>query len=147
CVGIKRAYVHRSIYSAVVAKVVEKTQALQALKDVGPLVDDIQLASVQEFVSDAITQGATLAAQSKADTGPGVAFFPPTVLLDVPKGARLVQEECFGPVLPIWPFDTEEQVVSEANGSAYGLGASIWTTNVEHARQLAQRLDVGMIWI
>ena len=78
--------------------------------------------------------------------GPGN-FYPPTVLIDLPPEAAIAKEEFFGPVAVIYPFRTEAEAVELANGTDFGLGASIWSRDIERARRLASRIEAGMVFI
>jgi acyl-CoA reductase-like NAD-dependent aldehyde dehydrogenase len=113
--------------------------------DVGPLVSDRQFAIVKDLVDDAVASGARI-----LTGGPdprGGRFFRPTVLVDVTPEMRIMREEIFGPVLPILTVRDEEEALAAANQSEFGLSASVWTKSVRRARRLAQRLQVGSVWV
>jgi len=153
CAATKRVYVHRSRYDEFVGAATKLVAALrvgdpmQRDTEVGALTDPNGLDDMAGFVADARERGARIltGGQPRHDL-PG-RFFEPTLLADVPVGARILQEECFGPILPIHPYDTLDEVVREANGTPYGLSASIWASDLEAAQQLARRLEVGTVWI
>jgi len=112
----------------------------------GPLINANQLETVQELVDDAVAQGATVAVGGQAPGGPGN-FYPATVLVGVPAGARILKEEVFGPVAPIVGFDTEEQGIAAANDTEYGLAAYIWTKSLDRALRVAEALEAGMVGV
>ncbi len=150
CNAVKRALVHESIYDSFVAAACEASRMLvygdplDPNTDVGPLVSQHQLERVKVFLDDALSKGAQ--AFSVAAPSQGF-FFPQTILTHVPKEARLLHEEPFGPLLPILPFSSEEQAIEIANDTRFGLTASVWTTDVDKAKRIAARLDVGMVRI
>ena len=145
CVGIKRAYVANEIYEPLLKLVVEKTRALQGTRDFGPIISERQRASVDGFVQDALAGGAKALTGARLEND--TLFYQPTVLVEVPREARLFREECFGPVLPIVPVASLEEAITLANESEYGLGASVWTANLSAGESVASRLQVGMVWI
>jgi succinate-semialdehyde dehydrogenase/glutarate-semialdehyde dehydrogenase len=111
---------------------------------VGPLIDDKAVEKVEELVGDAVERGAELLVGGKQLDGPGH-FYEPTVLANVPKGARALKEEIFGPVAPVTIFDDEDQAIAEANDTEFGLVAYVFTTNLERAFRVIERLETGMI--
>ena len=112
----------------------------------GPLISAKQLATVQELVDDAVDKGAAVALGGRAPGGPGF-FYPATVLTDVPRDARILKEEVFGPVAPIVGFDTEEEGVAAANDTEYGLAAYIYTQSLDRALRVAEAVEAGMVGI
>lgn len=147
CVGIKRAYVSRKIFPQLLAKVTAIAKSLRIGSDVGPIIDDKQLKRIREFVDDAVQKGAHILAGGERVKSNRGYFFKPTVLTEIPAKARLLREECFGPILPLIPFDTVEEAISHANETPFGLGASIWTSNLEKGEMLASQVEAGMVWI
>ncbi len=152
CAALKRLYVHRSIYPAVCDELVKFAQTVkigpgtQGGVDIGPIQNQMQFELIQQAVQEALSQGAKLLYQSPAIPGPGL-FLPITLLTDVTHSMRVVKDEMFGPVLGIMPFDDEEEALRLANDSEYGLGGSVWGTDVEHAAQVAARLESGGAWV
>ncbi|MCB1289301.1 MAG: NAD-dependent succinate-semialdehyde dehydrogenase [Mycobacterium sp.] len=112
----------------------------------GPLISAKQLATVQELVDDAVDKGATVALGGRAPGGPGF-FYPATVLIDVPRDARILKEEVFGPVAPIVGFDTEEEGIAAANDTEYGLAAYVYTQSLDRALRVAEAVEAGMVGI
>ena len=151
CASVERAYVHESVADDFVDRVVAQARELTVGRhdergvDVGPMVSDRQFAIVKELVDDAIAGGARL-----LTGGPdprGGRFFRPTVLVDVRPDMRIMREEIFGPVLPILTVRDEDEAIAAANHSEFGLSASLWTRSLRRGRRLAERLQVGSVWI
>lgn len=144
CASVERCYVHRSVYDAFVARVVAAARALRPLDDVGPLVNEAALHKVHGQVEAARQAGATV----HTGGAPGAGYYyPPTVLTDVPAGAAVLVDETFGPVLPILPFDTEDEAIALANASPYGLCGSVWDADTARAEAVARRIRCGVIYV
>jgi succinate-semialdehyde dehydrogenase/glutarate-semialdehyde dehydrogenase len=111
---------------------------------VGPLIDDAQRGKVADLVDDAVGQGAKVLVGGERLDGAGY-FYRPTVLADVPEGARLLREEIFGPVAPVRGFDDEDEAIAAANATEYGLVAYVFTRDINRAFRVIERLDTGMI--
>jgi acyl-CoA reductase-like NAD-dependent aldehyde dehydrogenase len=152
CAALKRMYVHRSVYPAVCDELIKFAATVkigpgtQEGVDIGPIQNRAQYELVRAIVDEALTGGATLLYQSPVPPGPGL-FLPITILTDVTPEMRVVKEEVFGPVLSITPYDDEEEALRWANSSEYGLGGSVWSSNVDRATDLAARLDSGGAWV
>jgi succinate-semialdehyde dehydrogenase / glutarate-semialdehyde dehydrogenase len=112
--------------------------------DVGPLIDDDQRSKVADLVADATDRGARAIVGGNAVDGAGY-FYEPTVLADVPDGARVLKEEIFGPVAPVASFDSEEQAIAAANDTEYGLVAYVFTRDLKRALRVCEGLETGMI--
>ncbi|MGH2952486.1 MAG: NAD-dependent succinate-semialdehyde dehydrogenase [Solirubrobacterales bacterium] len=112
--------------------------------DVGPLIDDDQRSKVTELVNDAIERGARAVVGGGARDGAGY-FYEPTVLGDVPDGARVLKEEIFGPVAPVKGFGSEEEAIAAANDTEYGLVAYVYTRDLNRALRVCEGLETGMI--
>lgn len=152
CAALKRLYVHDSLHDALCEKLVEIAQA-QQLGDglaegttFGPVQNLKQLKYVEALVSDAREQGAKVLCGGKAIEGNGY-FYPPTIVSEITDGTRLVDEEQFGPVLPVIRYSDVEDAIARANASAEGLGGSVWSSDVDAALKVAQRLECGTAWI
>lgn len=113
---------------------------------IGPLISSAQRGRVERMVTDAIDTGARVVAGGTRLDRPGH-FFAPTVLADVAQDSDVVQEEVFGPVLTVQPFDSEEEAVRLANGTRYGLAAGVQTGDMARAHRVAARLDAGIVWV
>lgn len=149
CAAIKRVYVHRSIHDAFVAEVVKRASALrlgdpmEPTTEVGALTDPRSVAEMEAFVADARKRGARVLCGGRARPDVGKQVFEPTVVVDLPPDARLLTEECFGPILPIVPFDDVDEAIRLANGTRFGLTASVWTSDAAKGEAIARRLDAG----
>ena len=153
CVGIERIYVARDLHARFVDALVERARALRIGRgdspdtDLGPLITEQQRDRVEDLVAQAIERGAeALTGAQRPDLELPGWFYEPTVLVGGDSEARLEQEEVFGPVVSVLPFDDEDEAVSLANGSSFALGASVWSRDSARARALASRIDAGMVW-
>jgi acyl-CoA reductase-like NAD-dependent aldehyde dehydrogenase len=152
CSAIKRIYVHESRYAEVVEALTERVQAAKVGDgfaegvELGPVQNAPQFERVGQLVSAAIGCGATATTGGHPIGGTGY-FFEPTVLIDAADGTAIVDEEQFGPVLPILPYSRVEDAVARANGTNYGLGASVWGGDTDRAAAVAQQLDSGSVWV
>lgn len=149
CLGANRIYVERSIYDAFCEKLAEATRALSLGAgmddpDIGPLMNEAAVTKQEAHVADALAHGARLLCGGARDAL-GPLFYQPTVLCDVPDGARIMQEETFGPVAPLTPFDTEEEVLARANASEYGLIAYLHSSDPRRIYRLSRALQYGMV--
>jgi succinate-semialdehyde dehydrogenase/glutarate-semialdehyde dehydrogenase len=117
--------------------------------EIGPMVSREQYELVAELVDDAVASGASLQCGGPADVpgfGPGD-FYAPAVLTGVTHEMRIMREEIFGPVLPVVVVESEDEAVAMANDSAFGLGASVWTSDRPKGQRIARELEAGMVWI
>lgn len=149
CLGANRIFVERPAYPEFCRRFTETTQALTIGPgmqdcDIGPLMNEKAVAKQEAHVADALARGARLACGGKRHPL-GPLFFQPTVLTDVPDDARILQEETFGPVAPILPFDTEAEVTARANASEYGLVAYLHTQDPRRIYRLSRALQFGMV--
>ncbi len=149
CLGANRIYVERAIYEEFTEKFVAATKALtigdgMSDPDIGPLMNEKAVAKQEEHVADALAKGAKLACGGKRHSL-GPLFYEPTVLTDVPDDAAIMSEETFGPVAPLAPFDTEEEVVKRANNTEYGLVAYVHSDNPRRIYRLSRALQYGMV--
>jgi succinate-semialdehyde dehydrogenase/glutarate-semialdehyde dehydrogenase len=152
CIAANRIYVHTSVASEFARRFAAKMQAVrigegtEETSELGPLIDERQRSKVDSLVSDAVTKGATCLTGGAPAAGPGY-FYQPTVLLNIPSDADIRQEEIFGPVAAIYEFETEEEVVREANNTPYGLASYVFTHDLRRALRMADALDAGMTGI
>jgi phenylacetaldehyde dehydrogenase len=151
CTAGSRLYVHRSIYEPVVNGVVEYARKLNigpgfdAVAQMNPLVSEEHAQRVCSYVDIGRREGAQLLLQGERLQRPGY-FVSPTVMSGTHPDMRVVREEIFGPVLVAAPFDTEEEVVAQANASEFDLAASIWTRDISTAVRLSRRVRAGILW-
>ena len=153
CLSVERCYVQRSVYGEFVDLCRQKIaklrigEGLGSEAEMGPLIHERQLRTVEDQVSDALARGARLLAGGRRMNELGANFYAPTLLADVTQDMRVMQEETFGPVLPIAPFDTDDDAARLANDSEFGLAASVWTTNRKRGEALARRIKAGTVMI
>ncbi len=156
CVCANRVFVQRGIleeFSQRFAAAVASLRVGNGLQDgvqVGPLIDEAGLEKVKAHVDDALAKGARALTGAHVLSGDGFSggcFYAPTVLVDVRPGMRIMDEETFGPVAPIIPFDTEAEAYRMANDSRFGLAAYVFTENIHRAVRAAERLEYGIVGV
>lgn len=150
CLGANRIYVQRGVYAEFCARFTQAVQALtmdrgQNDPDIGPLINEKAIQKQVEQVTDALAHGAKLLTGGDIDHTLGSLFFQPTVLADVPDTAAIMSQENFGPVAPITPFDTEEEVIQRANATEYGLVAYVHSLDPRRIYRLTRALQFGMV--
>ncbi|MBT2396066.1 succinic semialdehyde dehydrogenase [Streptomyces sp. ISL-100] len=151
CISIERLYVHESIADDFVARFAARTKAMRLGTslaygaDMGSLVGERQLENVKRHVEEAVAKGATLVAGGVARPDIGPLFFEPTILDGVEAPMAVCAEETFGPVVSIYRFTDEDEVVAQANATAYGLNSSVWTKNGKRGHAIAARLRTGTV--
>jgi betaine-aldehyde dehydrogenase len=155
CTAATRAYVQRPLYQAFCDGVADLFSAIRVgspldeATDIGPLISRRQQERVSGFVERARAQGARIltgGSTGPADLADG-AFYLPTIVTDVQQDWEIVQQELFGPVLVVLPFDTDDEGIALANDSVFGLAASAWTTNVFRALRAQRDIHAGCVWI
>jgi len=152
CTAIKRVFVPEKLYRPLVAELALRAKSVKMGDgfdpevQLGPLNNRMQFERVCELVEDARQHGASFAAGGKPRAGGGY-FFEPTIVTDVKEGTRIVDEEQFGPALPVLPYRDVEEAIARANATHYGLGGSVWSTDVSRATELAGRLESGNAWV
>eukprot|EP01062_Namystynia_karyoxenos_P073806 TRINITY_DN70637_c0_g1_i1.p1 TRINITY_DN70637_c0_g1~~TRINITY_DN70637_c0_g1_i1.p1 ORF type:complete len:548 (+),score=208.44 TRINITY_DN70637_c0_g1_i1:96-1646(+) len=152
CMAVKRVYVHDSIYDqfceavAAVSRDLRFGPGFERDSQFGPLNNEMQLRKVTELVEDARAKGATVLSGGERIPRKGY-FYPSTVLRDIPPEARIIDEEQFGPVLPVMRFSDDAEALRLANQSPYGLCGSVWTKDLERGYEMASQLRVGTAWV
>jgi acyl-CoA reductase-like NAD-dependent aldehyde dehydrogenase len=152
CACLKRLYVHENIYDEVcnelvaLAKSVKVGNGLDEGIELGPVQNLAQLEKVQELANDAKLNGAKFLVGGSPGAGNGF-FYPPTIVADISDGSRLVDEEQFGPILPVIKYSDIDEVIARSNNNPSGLGGSIWSSDAELAKSLASRMETGSVWI
>jgi succinate-semialdehyde dehydrogenase/glutarate-semialdehyde dehydrogenase len=156
CLAIKRVYVFESVADQVVDSIVAKARRLKVGRgdaegtQMGPMHTAGGRAEVAEQVSRTLAAGGELLTGGGPPADPDLAegfFYEPTVVLDPPHDSPMAVEEVFGPVLPIWRVSDLDEAIECANASEFGLGSSVWTTNLGRAREAAQRIQAGYTWV
>ena len=151
CIAMKRVYAHESIYDKLVdqlAKLAEEAivgNGLEQGTQLGPLQNKMQFDKVKDYIEDGRANG-TIVAGGEVPEGKGY-FIPPTIVRDINDDSRLVSEEQFGPVLPVIKYDDIDDVIERANNSDYGLGGSVWSSDIDRAYEVAKKVDSGTIWV
>ena len=151
CAAVKRLYVHEDIYEEMCEALAGiagsvKTGPASESPDFGPIQNKMQYDRVCELAESAKADGATFLTGGEPMPGPGY-FFPVTIVKDIPESSRLVQEEPFGPILPVVSFSDVEDALEKANAVSVGLGGSVWSSDVAVAQKLASRLECGTAWV
>ena len=150
CTAANRFHVADSVADEFARRLAERMGALRVGRgsdpdtQVGPLIDDAGRGKVVDLVDDAVRRGARVLVGGAPVDGPGH-FYAPTVLVDVPRDARLLHEEIFGPVAPITRFRTEEEAIALANDTEYGLVAFVYTRDLSRAMRVVEALQTGMV--
>ncbi|BDB44306.1 aldehyde dehydrogenase family protein [Mycobacterium kiyosense] len=149
CVAVERIYVEDSIYDEFTSRLVDEVNKLRQghdtagsfATDIGALANEAQMAIVERHVEDAVARGArVLTGGKRAEHG---LFYPPTVLVDVDHTMACMREETFGPLLPIMKVSSEDEAITLANDTNYGLGASVWTSSKERGERVGRRIEAG----
>lgn len=151
CIAMKRLYVHESIYDEMCAELAQLAEdaiigdGLEQGTQLGPLQNKMQYDKVKDLIEDARGSGNIIAGGTTPDQK-GY-FIRPTIVRDIEDGTRLVDEEQFGPVLPVIKYADADDAVERANASPYGLGGSIWSKDTDRAYALADKMDAGTVWV
>lgn len=157
CLCGSRIYIERAIYEKFRDELVKRTQFLKvgdpfsAVTDLGALVSKAHMEKVMGYLTLAEVEGGTILCggtqvKLKGEYADGY-FLRPAVIEGLAQDCRTIQEEIFGPVVTITPFDTEEEVLGFANGTNYGLSATVWTKDISRANRMAENLDAGIVWV
>src|ERR1700738_2301061 len=150
CTAANRFYVHEKVHGEFAKKLTDKMAALKmgnGLDDdvaLGPLINEAGRDKVIELVDDAVKRGAKILTGGKKPEGPGF-FYPATVIDNVPDGAKMLNEEIFGPVASIQTFKSEDEAIRRANDTEYGLVAYLYTKDLSRGMRVSEKLDYGMV--
>ena len=156
CIAGSRLFVERKIYDAFLDKLIAKTRALKVgdptdpATHMGPLVSQDHRKRIERYVDLGKAEGGEILCGGTRPAGKALekgSFYLPTVFAGLANRARISQEEIFGPVLIVIPFDTEDDLISQANDTVYGLACGIWTTGFKRAWRVARRIEAGTVWI
>jgi acyl-CoA reductase-like NAD-dependent aldehyde dehydrogenase len=152
CSAVKRVYVHESKYQALLSELAQRARAvkmgsgLEAGTELGPINNKPQFERVCGLVADALKSGARAVTGGAPRKGDGY-FFEPTILADVAEGMRIVDEEQFGPALPVLTYRDVDDAVERANATMFGLSGSVWSSDPQRAADIAGRLECGTAWV
>ncbi|UIX28924.1 aldehyde dehydrogenase family protein [Streptomyces sp. GQFP] len=153
CMGGPRLLVARPVYETLLGILADAVPGVplgdprQPETVVGPMAGEKHLRKVEEFVALARKEGARIVCGGERLDLDGGYYYKPTVIADLANDSRVVQEEIFGPVLTVQPFDTEDEAVQLANSTPYGLASGVQTTNLARAHRVANRLQAGIVWV
>lgn len=153
CVATKRLYVHADIYDRFAKALVEYAQTvkmgdgLEQGTELGPVQNRRQFDRVVELIDDSRNRGFRFLTGGEVDRDAPGNFIPVTIVDNPPEDSRVVQEEAFGPILPLLKFDDLDDVIARANASPFGLGGSVWSTDLAQASAVAARLETGTVWV
>lgn len=151
CISVERIYVPRALWDDFVTRFVTAAKsmtlsgALDYSADMGSLISEKQLKTVSDHVEDARHQGARVLAGGRARPDIGPHFYEPTILADVREGMHAFADETFGPVVSLYPVETEQEAIEKANDSAYGLNFAVWTSDAARGRRVAAQLHAGTV--
>ncbi len=152
CLATKRIYIHRDVYEPIKAAMVAIAQSTVVGNgahqgtQLGPISNRPQYDRVVDLIRDSKSQGYVFATGDVPEKTTGY-FVSPTIIDNPPESARIVQEEQFGPIIPLLMFDDVETAIAQVNASEFGLGASIWSPDIEAALAIAKRIQSGTVWI
>jgi succinate-semialdehyde dehydrogenase/glutarate-semialdehyde dehydrogenase len=156
CVCANRLYVQAGVYDAFVEKLAAKASAIkvgngfEAGVNQGPMIDDAAIAKVEAHVADALAKGAKLVVggtRSPGGAGPGQRFYAPTVLSEVTGDMLCAKEETFGPVAPVFRFETEAEAIALANDTEFGLASYFYSRDIGRVFRVGEALEYGMVGI
>jgi acyl-CoA reductase-like NAD-dependent aldehyde dehydrogenase len=149
CISAQRIYVHKEIYDAFLEAYIQKTKALRMgdpiseETDIGPMINEEEAKRAKEWIDDAVDKGARIAVGGERNG----TILSPTIMTDVDENMKIIAEEVFAPIVSVIPFNTEEEAIEYSNDSIYGLQAGVFTRDINRALRVADRLEMGGVWI
>ncbi|MGQ9618098.1 MAG: aldehyde dehydrogenase family protein [Candidatus Aminicenantia bacterium] len=146
CASVERIYIEREILEPFLEKLIGKTKRLKIGIDIGPLKNEKQFSKVKEHLEDALMKGGKIVYQIDFKSEKGL-FFPPTIILNLNEEMKCLREETFGPLIRIISVENWKEAIELTNSSNMGLSSSIWTKNIELAKEIAKEIQAGTIWI
>jgi acyl-CoA reductase-like NAD-dependent aldehyde dehydrogenase len=152
CIATKRVYIHESIYREFVDKMAAFVKNMKVGSSdeqgvmVGPMQNEMQYEKVKDFFADSKKNGYKFLGDDVVAASKGF-FIQPTIIDNPPNDSRIIQEEPFGPILPVQPWSDLEEVIDRANSTNFGLGASLWTKDIAKGEEVAQRLHAGNVFV
>ncbi len=146
CSSVERIYVEEEIVEPFIQKIVETMKKLKIGVDFGPIQNEKQLKKVKEHLEDALSKGGRIIYQIEIMEKKGL-FFPPSLLYNLNENMKCIKEETFGPLIRIIPVKDRKEALELANSSSMGLSASIWTNDLELAKNMAREIQAGTVWI
>ena len=153
CASIDRLYLVNPLGEKLLPKIVERASSLRlgngldSNTDIGPLVDAQQFERIQTFLNDARSKGARILCGGKAREDLGGYYFEPTIVTDLNNDMLIMQEENFGPLLPVFTVASADEALARANESELGLTASVWTADLTRGEELARQITAGVVWL
>lgn len=154
CIAGSRLFLHESIHDEFVDALVSKVEQLTVgdpfdeATDIPPIATADQFEKIEQYVDIAREEGATLVTGGEpADHENHQLLYEPTVFTEVTNDMRIAQEEVFGPVLSVIPFETEDEVIELANETNYGLAAGVWTSDLDRAMRFTEEIEAGTVWV
>jgi aldehyde dehydrogenase (NAD+) len=153
CMAGSRLLVQSTVHDEIVARLVERARTirlgdpLNPMTEMGPVANQTQFEHITAAIRQAVADGATVATGGGGDPIKGGLFIQPTILTGVQNRMAVAEQELFGPVLAVIPFDTEEDAIALANDSDFGLACGIWSTSIQRAHRVAARVRAGTVWI
>ncbi|QHS24416.1 aldehyde dehydrogenase family protein [Virgibacillus sp. MSP4-1] len=149
CISAQRIYVQKEVYDQFLKEYVSLTESLKVGDpaeegtDVGPMINEKEAERAKQWIDDAAEKGATIAVGGERNES----ILKPTIMTDVDENMKVIAEEVFAPIVSIIPFDTEEEAVRFSNNSIYGLQAGVFTKDINRAFRVAEKLEMGGVWI
>lgn len=153
CICTNRLYVQRGVYDQFSQRLAERVaqlhvgNGLEPSTDIGPLIDTSAVTKVEQHVNDAVKRGGRVLAGGSRASAQGNNFYQPTLVADTPDDALVAHEETFGPLLPLWSFDTDEEVIARANNTPYGLAAYVYGRDYARLIRAYEQLQYGIIGV